>query len=166
LRFYSIINGEIQALVLSLTVPQAIDFVINPNTLEKDEMFISPKFYITNNSALDIGVTVEKLAVAEDSSHKFTDVDKDTFTDQEWYRLSPANSMKYLALRIVPQDKTEWIGNNISECQAIGTNVKLGIIPSYKSKTLKLEASHGTALKPVTCKYNTVFVFEIDNLVE
>jgi hypothetical protein len=74
--------------------------------------------------------------------------------------------MKYLALRIVPQDKTEWVNNTINECQAIDTDVKLGIIPSYESTSLKLEANHGTALQPVTCKYNTVFVFEIDNLVE
>jgi hypothetical protein len=161
-----VINGEIQALVLSLTVPQAVDFVINPNTLDTSEMFVSPKFYITNNSALDIGVTVEKLTPSEDSQYTFTDVDKDTFTETEWYRLSPSNSMKYLALRIVPQDKSEWVNNTINECQAIETNIKLGIIPSYKSTTLQLEANHGTALQPVTCKYNTVFVFEIDNLVE
>jgi alpha-tubulin suppressor-like RCC1 family protein len=161
-----IINGEIQALVMSLTVPQAVDFVINPNTTEKDETFISPKFYITNNSALDIGVTVEKLTVAEDSSYKFTDVDKDTFTEEEWYRLSPSNSMRYLALRIVPQDKSEWVNSLANECQAIDTNIKLGIIPSYQSSSLKLQANHGTALQPITCKYNTVFVFEIDNLVE
>jgi hypothetical protein len=153
------LNGQIIPVLLNVTLPTKLDFIINSNTDKYEDMFIAPVFKIFNKSSLEIDVEVEEFVPLETSTHLFTDVDKDTFTKQEWVRLSPELSMKYIALRLKAVDAKEWVNGKVSEVQAIDTNKFMGSVPAFNDVSVTLAANHGTALKDAVCSYRSTFIF-------
>jgi hypothetical protein len=102
---------------------------------------------------------VQKFIQTEESSHKFTDVDMNMFTESEWDKLNSILSMKYLALRVVPTDNTQWVDNEAEFCQTVDTDKLMGAVPALGAVDLTLNASHGKILTAALCNYRITFVF-------
>jgi hypothetical protein len=160
------INGEIMATVLSVTLPQSVDFVINPNGTTADERFITPEFKIINGAYTPIDMYVSKFEAHEDSEHVFEDVAPDKYTETQWARLNKAKSMGEIALGISQTDDSVWLAGgdavyayDVQNYTGSDAGVKFGVLKEAGEATMKLVANHGNALDATTCKYVATLVF-------
>lgn len=163
------INGEVQATVVSFTVPQSISFVLNPNGETSEERFISPQFTIENSSNAPIDVFISKLDNALDSSHSFINVESTKYSLDEWFKLDKTTSMKEIALGIQTLNNEEWRNsapvNPILYAETINKSeepINIGVLNPNSQASFKLIANHGNAFTALSSKYVSTFIFSLN----
>ncbi|MGF7058702.1 hypothetical protein [Brassicibacter mesophilus] len=163
-----VVNGDIQATVLNVTVPISTAFVINPNGATPEERFIAPDFTVSSGTNAPLKVSVSSLEQALDTQYSFTDVLPTQFTDEEWEKLNKIDSSTYLALALKTKDNAEWRSLTqtdplyVKEVLDVGQAVEIGSLDPNSSATFTLEAKHGNAFdSAIQSKYSITFVFEL-----
>lgn len=134
-----LLAGKVEPTLLSLTVPaDPINFVINPN-LPDEEMFVAPKFQITNATKIPVSLTLHSF---EKVTGPFNDVLPTEHDD--WFNLETSELFDF-ALGIQPEPGQGW--RSLTEgvrYVADKSNYELGILEPKGTVNFKLVANHGS----------------------
>lgn len=154
------IDGTIEPLVISFTIPTNVDFSIDPNL---GQPFVSPTLSISNKSRTPIHVELREFRQDPASEHKFTDVLPDAHDD--WSLLTKEESSRDFALGVQTHPSDGWKhrveGDRIFVAQ-MSTYKSLGVIAPESTVTMGFDAWHGLAFEEaLSVKYKMVFVFSL-----
>ena len=134
-----LLAGKVEPTLISLTVPaDPINFVINPN-LPDEEMFVAPKFQITNATKIPVSLTLHSF---EKVTGPFNDVLPTEHDD--WFNLETSELFDF-ALGIQPVSGQGW--RSLTEgvrYVADKSNYDLGVLEPKGTVSFKLVAHHGT----------------------
>lgn len=155
------VNGEIQASVVSFSVPTSIMFVVDPNSSDA-----FPDFQITNTCNAPLKVSVSSFNEDADSPVIFTDVLGSHYSDAEWSNLNKTDSTNYFALALLAKTPGQW--NTLSYGQPLyaktvqeGVTV-LGTINPNTAVDMTLTAKHGKSIASALApEYVVTFMFEL-----
>lgn len=173
------IIGDFKATVLTFSVPTTTTFVVNPNEKKYEDMFISPKFIITNLSSAPILMGVEKFATAPDSAYDFEEyVEYDSFTQSEWEKFNIYHSRKYFSLNIRVLNPTQWVecwhefiskswfpadGSSYDDSwdgDKSNNMMEVGVIGPNSKAAFTMDGKHGTSFDEVlSTKHIVTFIF-------
>lgn len=164
------VQGDIQATLVSFTVPTETGFIIDPNQSIYwyedeliDEQFNAPGFVIVNQSSAPLVVELNSFAGDPSAEHNFTDVLPSAHVD--WTALRKADSMRDLALGIKLYS-ADWATLDVVApvyAVQVTSPVRLGVLNPYAAAKVDFVASHGSAFNTrIQTKYKMVFVFSLE----
>jgi len=154
------VDGTITSLVISVTHPTTLAYLIDPNG-EEAGTFIAPDIAITNNTKVPVNVTVQSLSSCAGGTIQFTDVGSN---DRDWRNLNLADSKKYIALGIKVKDATGWnAGYDQNVHYAFNFSPTLfGSLPANATGNLTLVANFGLAFdQSYTAMHSLVLMFNL-----
>lgn len=163
-----LLNGQIIPLMLDFTVPSDIQFTVNPNATDPDQVFVSPEFVISNESGAPLSVSIS--AFENSNGHVFNDVLPSEHND--WTTLGATESNRDLALGIDidPSNDNQWypLPNQATgaiyakQVQDSSTPILIGGIQPNSSIKLGLTAHHGYSFtKSLTTQYRLTLIFDL-----
>lgn len=154
------INGSISSLIISVTHPLSVDYVIDPNSGTTGS-FTAPDIAIKNLTKCPVNVTVSSLKAAAGGTVTLTDV---AVTDKTWASLNAADSKKYIAVGIKAKDSNGWgTGYSTATHYAVKDTASLiGSLAANATGTLTLTANYGLAFDGAyTAKHSLVLLFNL-----
>ena len=149
------VNGEIEPLVVSITVPtDALSFTLDPNQ-EAGQQFIAPDFMLMNE-------TLAPLQIELKSFEQTTDVLNDVLPTKydSWEGLDKQESQD-IALALVPTPSNGWLSLNEGPRYVANTSDEfIGTVKGKSSVKFHFDALHGQAFSEVlNPEYRLSFVF-------
>lgn len=154
-----VINGTIEATILSLTIPsQSTTFVLNPNE-EEGQRFIASEFNLVNESRTPLAL---ELRTFEQTTDVLNDVVPTKYPD--WNLLNKKES-KDIALALVPKVGEGWLSlNEGNRWVANLGNPQIGTIKGNSTVSFGFEAKHGSAFSETLApQYRLTFIFGLQD---
>ena len=154
------ITGNIEATVISITVPTSIEFVAN----QEDGSIISSNFELINNTNVDLGVSLCDFSLSKNSPHTFIDVLPD---EKDWSKLGVLDSKTYISLGLKPlkTDGDGWVVCLVNQpiyVKEIDDMIELGTIRKKSGVSFEVVGNTGRAfIETVRVLYDLVFMFEL-----
>ncbi|MFD2658833.1 leucine-rich repeat protein [Paenibacillus thailandensis] len=157
------VTGSVYAIVLRVTVPSEVTFVIDPNQENVEDRFISPVLTVQNQTNAPVKVSIASFDMKQESIDKgFQSVAPSLFTDVEWSKLNKTDSKK-LAVGIKADKNWQVLDNASTQFANNFSNQVIGTIAANGTSDFVFEAKHGNAFdKAEIIKYTVSFVIELD----
>lgn len=165
----TVVNGNVAASVLSVSVPSSLAFTVDPNDL--DTTYVSSEANIINNTnaPIEVWVAAGNSNFKQSTSSSWKPVDY-LPGELDWSNLGKTQSESSLALGIKINDPTEWrkviLTDTlwVKEQNNIGAAVIFGELNALSSAKVSLEVHHGNAFSEVkSCQYDVVWSFALAN---
>lgn len=162
------VEGTIEPMVASLSIPSKFSFHIDPNNANGD-YFSTSEYELSNRSDVPLKVFVDKFEASKaDGVYQFTDVLPTAHKD--WLGLSEAETMRDFALGLKVVDASEWVGKArtetiwAKEVQDSTDPIEIGVMPDQNGSVhLTLEAKHGLKFsKRIAPSYEISLLFEFE----
>lgn len=156
------VTGSVYAIVLRVTVPSEVTFVIDPNQENVEDRFISPVLTVQNQTNAPVKVSIASFDMKQESIDKgFQSVAPSLFTDVEWSKLNKTDSKK-LAVGIKADKNWQVLDNASTQFANNFSNQVIGTIAANGTADFVFEAKHGNAFdKAEVIKYKISFVIEL-----
>lgn len=149
------VNGEVEPLVVSITVPtDALSFTLDPNQ-EAGQQFIAPEFMLTNETLAPLQIELKSF---EQTTNVLNDVLPDKY--DTWEGLNQKES-KDIALALVPTPSDGWLTLDEGPRYVVNTsNDLIGTVKGKSTVEFSFHALHGRAFSEVlNPQYRLTFVF-------
>lgn len=156
------VTGNIYAVVLRISVPAEVSFVIDPNQENPEDRFISPVLPVQNETNAPLKLSIATFEMSQQSLDKgFQSVSPTLYADTAWSKLNKSDSKK-LAVGIKANQNWQAIDNASTLYANNFSNEEIGAIAANGNADFVFEAKHGNAFdKAEVIKYSVSFVIEL-----
>lgn len=156
-------NGNVEASVVSITVPLAVPVIINPNA---EELVNVGDFLIVNHSLMPVKITLQSLTQVSG----FENVVAPTGLPDElsWDSLNKSNCDKYFSLGIKPVDKDTYVWKSKAATDYVYALTSfsptvLGVLGGESKSELGLDIHCGkTFVSSKSAKFKVVLIVELE----
>ena len=150
-----LLDGTIEATILSLTIPSdSMTFALNPNE-EVGKQFVASDFELINGSQTPLTLEIKSF---EQVTDVLNDVEPTKYSD--WNGLNKTQS-KDIALALVPKVGDGWLTlNEGNRWVANLGEMNIGTIKGNSTVSFGFEAKHGSSFtETLTPQYKLSFIF-------